>query len=104
MKVERLLWWLVAGSRGGVNRARIMFLLHRRPYNANQLASLLGLDYKTVRHHLALLEKHGVVVQEGEGYGSLYFLSEDIEVAFDSLIEIWERIGQERIGDESGSQ
>lgn len=102
MKIEQLLWWLVAGTRGGVNRARIMFLLHSRPYNANQLAELLGLDYKTVRHHLAFLERHEVVVREGSGYGSLYFLSEEVEASFDKLTEIWERIGQRGIGDDSG--
>ncbi len=81
-----------------------MLLLHQRPYNANQLAEILGLDYKTVRHHLSFLKKHGVVVQEGEGYGSVYFLSEEIEANFEDFIEIWEQIGQKGIGDKSGTE
>ena len=94
MNTKRLLWWLIAGTRGGVNRARIINLLHKRPYNANQLAKLLRLDYKTVRHHLAFLMKHEVIVQQGEGYGSVYYLSSEIDVSFESFREIWAQIGK----------
>ncbi len=55
MITKRLLWWLIAGTRGGVNRARIILALHDLPSNANQLAEHLGLDYKTIRHHLDVL-------------------------------------------------
>jgi DNA-binding transcriptional ArsR family regulator len=89
---------LIAGTRGGVNRARIMNLLHKRPYNANQLAELLNLDYKTVRHHLDYLMKHGVIVLQGEGYGSVYYLSSEIDENFESFNEIWEQIGKKGIG------
>ena len=95
---KRLLWWLLAGTRGGVNRARIISLLHKRPYNANQLAELLKIDYKTVRHHLDYLMKHEVIVQQGEGYGSVFFLSSEIDDNFESLREIWEQIGKKGIG------
>ncbi len=95
---KRMLWWLIAGTRGGVNRARIMNLLHKRPYNANQLAELLKLDYKTVRHHLDYLMKHEVIVQQGEGYGSVFYLSSEIEENFDSFREIWVQIGKNGIG------
>jgi DNA-binding transcriptional ArsR family regulator len=95
---KRLLWWLIAGTRGGVNRARIISLLHERPYNPNQLAELLDLDYKTVKHHLEYLMKHEVIVQQGEGYGSVFFLSNEIEENYDSFNEIWEQIGKKGIG------
>jgi DNA-binding transcriptional ArsR family regulator len=67
------------------------------PSNANQLAEHLDLDYKTIRHHLDLLVKHEVVVPQGEGYGTVYFVSDDIEASFDNFREIWERIGQKGI-------
>jgi DNA-binding transcriptional ArsR family regulator len=74
--VEPLLWHLLAGSRGGLNRIRILEALHDRPYNAHQLAELLGLDYRTVRHHLKLLTQNNVVARPtGGAYGSLYLLS-----------------------------
>ena len=95
---KRLLWWLIAGTRGGVNRARIINLLHKRPYNANQLAELLTLDYKTVRHHLDYLMKHEVIVQQGEGYGSVFYLSSEIDANFESFREIWVKIGKKGIG------
>jgi len=53
--LRQLLWYLIAGTRGGMNRARILEALHERPYNANQLSETLGLDYRTIRHHLELL-------------------------------------------------
>jgi DNA-binding transcriptional ArsR family regulator len=92
--MKRLLWWLLAGTRGGINRARIITVLKGRPYNANQLTELLDLDYKTVRHHLEILVKNGVVVTQGEGYGMMYFLSRDLEDHYGELDEIWEQIGQ----------
>ena len=37
---KRILWYLFAGSRGGINRARIVDLLKEHPYNMNQLAGI----------------------------------------------------------------
>jgi DNA-binding transcriptional ArsR family regulator len=103
-KTKRLLWWLIAGTRGGVNRARIINLLYERPYNANQLASLLNLDYKTVRHHIEFLMKHDVLVQQGEGYGSVFFLSTEIDANFESFEEIWAQIGKSGIGEDNDTE
>ena len=35
---KRLLWFLFAGSRGGLNRLKIVSTLKKTPLNANQLA------------------------------------------------------------------
>ncbi len=96
MKTGRLLWWLLAGTRGGANRAKIIIALHDMPSNANQLALLLNLDYKTIRHHLDILVKHGILATEGDGYGMLYFLSKDMECDYPEFEAIWERIGKTR--------
>ncbi len=78
--MERVLWYLIAGTRGGVNRARILRLLARRPCNAHQIAEELGLNYKTVTHHLELMGKHELVVKAVEdAYGAPYFLSNIME-------------------------
>ncbi len=53
--MEAALWYVLSGTRGGANRARILRALDERPRNANQLAEDLDLDYKTVRHHLEVL-------------------------------------------------
>ncbi|MFT4945432.1 MAG: hypothetical protein ACI9K3_001379, partial [Halovenus sp.] len=39
--MEKALWYLIAGTRGGENRARIIRLLDERPRNANRLADKL---------------------------------------------------------------
>jgi DNA-binding transcriptional ArsR family regulator len=55
--MNKILWWLIAGTKGGINRARIVNEIHKRPYNANQLAEKLKLDYKTIRHHIKILKE-----------------------------------------------
>ena len=97
MTLKRLLWWLIAGTRGGTNRARIIVELRERPYNANQLAEVLSLDYKTVRHRLDLLIEHGVIVPQGEGYGTVFFLSAEMEADYQEFEQIWVKIGKKGI-------
>src|SRR5438552_15065579 len=53
--MDRRLWYLIAGTRGGLNRARILSSLPERPYNANDLATPPALDYNTVPPHLDAL-------------------------------------------------
>ena len=78
--LRQLLWYLIAGTRGGMNRARIIEALRERPYNANQLAEALGLDYRTIRHHLDLLQKNGLISRPtGDAYAAPYFLSPYLE-------------------------
>ena len=95
--MRHLLWYLIAGTKGGINRAKILLLLHDRPYNAHQLAKELELDYKTVRHHLDVLEKNRLIepIKKGE-YGSPYVLSIYMEQNYDSFQDIWKKIKIER--------
>lgn len=91
--MDRKLWYLIAGTRGGINRARILRSLKERPYNANDLASGLGLDYKTVRHHLDILRENDCVMTLGDqGYGLLYALSPHLQVHFEDFLDIWSRV------------
>jgi DNA-binding transcriptional ArsR family regulator len=89
---RRLLWYLFAGSKGGDNRIRIIDLLKERPYNINQLAEALGLDYKAIQHHIVVLEKNNLVSKMGEKYGILYFISSYLEANIESLDEIRSKI------------
>lgn len=91
---KHLLQWLIVGTRGGVNRARIINAIREEPRNANQLRNLLEVDYRTVRHHLDVLEKNGLVTSMGERYGRIYFLSPELEENFDLFEEIWNEIGK----------
>ena len=83
--MRKVLWWLIGGSRGGKNRFRIIKTVEQKPMNANQLASTLDLDYKTVRHHLDLLVENDVLEAVGDGYGDTYFLTERMESHLDVL-------------------
>jgi DNA-binding transcriptional ArsR family regulator len=91
--LRQLLWFLIAGTRGGPNRARIIEVLRSRPCNAHQLAEDLGLDYRTVRHHLDLLEKNGLVTRPaGSAYAAPYFLSAYLEGNYAIFEEVRKRI------------
>lgn len=92
---EKMLWWLVGGTKGGKNRLRIIMALSNRPMNTNTLADYLDLDYKTVDHHLDRLEKNEVVETMGTGYGKNYFLTQEMENNMDVITDIKEEIGVE---------
>ena len=88
--MEKALWYLIAGTRGGANRARIIRLLDAQPRNANQLADELDVEYNTVRHHLETLAEHNIVEAGGSDYGELYFLTDQFgqyESTFERVTE-----------------
>lgn len=87
--MRKILWELLAGTKGGINRARIIDELRNRPYNANQLAERLSLNYKTVKYHIEVLEKNNIITSTGKGYGVLYFLSDKMEENFATFMQIW---------------
>lgn len=83
---------MIAGTKGGRNRARIIIALRERPYNAHQLTELLNLDYSTIRFHLNLMIKNQIVVLQGGGYGSMYFLSDRMDASYADFIGIIETL------------
>ncbi|MFC7136138.1 winged helix-turn-helix domain-containing protein [Halobaculum litoreum] len=90
--MEKALWYLLTGTRGGANRARIVRLLDDQPRNANRLAAELGVDYNTVRHHLDMLVDHDVVEPGGDDYGKLYFLTDRFERHREAFERITDRM------------
>ena len=90
--LKYLLGWLIAGTRGGLTRAKIIEALKEAPQNANQLANTLKMDYRTIRHHLEVLEKNRLIVSAGEGYGKTYFLSPVMEENYALFEEILKKI------------
>ena len=73
---KRLAFWLLEGTKGGPTRIRLLSHLEKKPMNMNQLSKTAGLDYKSVEHHVVLLEKNGLIEQIGEGYGKAYAISD----------------------------
>ena len=90
---RRLLWFVFAGTRGGLNRLRIISRIKQNPLNINQLANELDLDYKAIQHHIRVLEKNNLVASIGEKYGVAYFLSAYLEVNIELLEDIEKKIG-----------
>jgi DNA-binding transcriptional ArsR family regulator len=88
--MEKALWYLLAGTRGGENRARIIRCLLDRPRNPNHLATELDLDYNTVTHHLDTLEDHAVVEASGDEYGAVFVVTDRFAHHRDTFDEITE--------------
>jgi predicted transcriptional regulator len=93
---KRLLWFVFAGSRGGLNRLRIISALREKPMNTNQLANELGLDYKAIQHHINVLDKNNLISKEGEKYGVAFFISTFLEVNMETFDEIAKKLDKSK--------
>lgn len=88
-EVERALYWIIVGTMGGNNRARIIKELLIKPQNTNQLSKKLNLDFKTIQHHLKVLEKNKFVIYKGGGgFAKIYFPSQMLEENIESFNKI----------------
>jgi predicted transcriptional regulator len=85
---KRLLWFIFTGSRGGLNRLKIISKIKVNPLNINQLAKEMSLDYKAIQHHIKVLEKNNLITKMGEKYGVTYFPSTFLEVNMETFEEI----------------
>ncbi|MBW1723028.1 MAG: winged helix-turn-helix transcriptional regulator [Deltaproteobacteria bacterium] len=93
---RHLLMWLFKGTRGGVNRGRIIEALREEPMNTNQLRIKLDLDYRTVSHHLEVLEDNGLVTSAGDRYGKMYFVSQRLDEDIDLFEEVWSQMREDQ--------
>lgn len=91
-ETRKLLFYLFTSTRGGFTRLRIIMLLLERPLNTHQLSQELDLDYKAVQHHLKVLEKNNMVSKIGEKYGTIYHLSNFLEINIRSLDEAIDKL------------
>ena len=91
-ETRKLLFYLFTSTRGGFTRLRIIMLLLERPLNTHQLSQELDLDYKAVQHHLKILEKNNMVSKIGEKYGTIYHLSNFLEINIRSLDEAIDKL------------
>ena len=90
--IIRLLWFLFAGTRGGANRIKILDLLIKNPLNINKISEELQLDYKTIQHHMRILEKINLITRMGDKYGILYFISNYLEKNIESYYNIKKKL------------
>ena len=91
-ELRRLLWFLLGGTRGGENRARIISQLRERPSNLNQLAKQMGVEYRAAQHHIEVLRRNSLVVSSGEKYGVTYLLTPWLESNYGLFVEICKKL------------
>jgi len=92
-RFKMILWFIISGTKGGINRAKILNLIKINPMNANQIATELNLDYKTIVHHVKILSKNELVVKSEKEYGANYQLSQIVKDNSVVLEEIIKKIG-----------
>lgn len=92
-RFKMILWSIIAGTRGGINRAKILNLIKETPMNANKIATVLNLDHKTVIHHVKILSKNGLVEKAEKDYGAEYHLTQIMKDNQSVLEEIISKIG-----------
>jgi|GEM_PF-4577890 len=92
-RLDKQLWHTIFGSKGGQNRAKIVKAISEKPMNANQLSNLLGLNYKTIEHHLRVLRKNELVTVSGStDYGEMYFPSSKLEAQLKEFNEEFKKL------------
>ncbi len=84
------------GSRGGLNRLKIISKLKENPYNTNQLAKKLGFDYKAIQHHIRVLEKNNMISKVGEKYNVMYLIATYLEVNIETFEEIERKLDKSK--------
>ncbi len=93
---KRLLWFVFAASRGGLNRLKIISKLKENPLNTNQLAKELILDYNAIQHQIKVLEKNNMITKVGEKYGITFFISTFLEVNMETFEEIERKLDKSK--------
>ena len=76
------------GMSGRWTRMRILCALTEFPANTQQLADMLKLDYKTVKHNIGVLEKNEFISRTGEGYGDVFSPTELISSNLPTLYRV----------------
>ena len=92
-RFKMILWSIVAGTRGGVNRAKILNIIKDTPMNANKIATTLNLDHKTVVHHVKILSKNELIIKAEKEYAAEYQFTEIMKNNQSVLEDIMKKIG-----------
>ena len=92
-RFKMILWAIIAGTRGGFNRAKILNLIKYTPMNANKIATVLNLDHKTVAHHVKILSKNDLIIKAEKEYAAEYSLTQIMKENQSVLEEIMQKIG-----------
>ena len=80
------------GMSGRYTRLRIICAITEIPMNTLELSKKLKLDYKTIKHNIAVLEKNNLIVRQGEGYGDIFFPSDLISMNLPTLYKVIRKV------------
>jgi len=69
-------------------RARLIQELRFQPGNVNQLSVRMGVEYRTVAHHIEVLRRNSLLETSGDHYGLTYFLNPWLEAHMETFDEI----------------
>lgn len=87
--IKNILYWLIANSVGGYSRGLILKHLFDQPENAHNLSIKLNIDYNTIRYHLDILLKNGLLETAGDTYGRTYFITDNLKKEKQYFYKIW---------------
>ena len=93
-RFKMILWSIIGGTRGGVNRAKILNTISETPMNANKIATVLNLDHKTVIHHVKILSKNNLIVKAEKNYAAEFELTKIMKDNQNVLEEIIQKIAK----------
>lgn len=82
IKDKELLNFLV-GREGGKTSILILDLILQKPFNKNQLARQLGLDYNTVNYHIKIMCNHNYITAEKFEKSVFYYPTEKFNKVYD---------------------
>lgn len=87
---------ILIGRKGGKTTIQILDKLLIKPYNVNQLSNLLGLDYKTVVHHINIAYEHRYLDKEETKNSNIYYPSNKLINCLDEYYLIKEFLFNEK--------
>ena len=95
-----VLHYMLEATRGGPTRRKLLETLLVKPQNANQLAEHVQMDYKTIQHHLKVLEQHQCIASINKGkYGAMYFVTDEIRPDLEETREQFGKTFKKKKGD-----
>lgn len=80
------------GMKGKYTRMRIICAITENPMNTLNLSEKLGLDYKTVKHNIKVLEKNNLISRKGTGYGDMFFPTDLITANLSTLYAVIRKV------------
>ncbi|TRM89725.1 transcriptional regulator [Sulfolobus sp. A20-N-G8] len=74
-------------NKGWETRKKILNELKNNPQSAYELARKLNLNYSTIKYHLEILEKFGLIMKINKGSKSLYRVTKNYNLLEKYIIE-----------------